>query len=300
MNYEAILNKNHNNTFLKLKYGFEKKDTNLPTFKNSIKSNKTYQLGDKQKLEKLLKVDTKELIKISIPNSFALQTTFTLQAPYYSSDDDEFYIINNPCLKEKVFKVPMMRGSGWKGALLSSARELVKGYEELESYFRLFGVGGEAFENVVDKVNDDDFKLFFMLNGLIIDVNEDVKSIFKKYKKSKAAKGRAIFYATYFDKLSLEIINPHNRKTKAGTNPIHYEVVPKGTTSELQIVYIPFDAVLESKEKIEKEAKADLEFLKNCINKALNNGIGAKTKLGWGKSQDIKIECFWSDKNECK
>lgn len=305
MKYEAILNKNHKDTFSKLKYGFENKDTSLTNFKDSIKTTKEYRLGDKQKLENLLKVDTKELIKTSIPNSFALQTTFTLQAPYYSSDDDEFYIINNPCLKEKVFKVPMMRGSSLKGALLNSARDIIqeqkeKQIENLESYFRIFGVGDESFREIVDKVDDNSFKFFFMLGGLTIDVNDDVKKIFEKYKKSKAQKGRAIFYPTYFDKLSLELINPHNRKTKEGKHPIHYEVIPKGSNAQLQIVYIPFDAVLETNKIIEKEAKTDLEFLKNCINKALNNGIGGKTKLGWGKGQDIKTECFWSDKNECK
>ena len=136
-----------------------------------------------------------------------------------------------------------------------------------------------------------------MLNGLAVNVNNDVKDIFKKYKKSKAQKGRAIFYPIYFNKLSLEIINPHNRKTKAGTNPIHYEVVPKGSSSQLQIVYIPFDIVTENNEVIKNEADEDLKFLKACIQKALDNGIGAKTKLGWGKA-DINgnIKEFWSER----
>jgi len=310
MNYEAILNQNHRKTFLKLKYGFEKKDINLLTFKNSIKSNKTYQLGDKQQLEKLLKVDTKELIKTSIPNSFAIKTTFTLQAPYYSSDDDEFYIINNPCLKEKVFKVPMIRGSSWKGALLNAGRELILNgqVESFASYFRLFGSGNQEFRDLINALeqSEEDLKkelqLYALLEGLVIYEKESIEKLLGHIRTEllRVQKGRAIFYPTYFDKLSLEIINPHNRKTKAGTNPIHYEVVPQGTKAEMQIVYIPFDAVLESNEQSKKEAKSDLEFLKNCINKALNNGIGAKTKLGWGKGKDIKREYFWSNKNECK
>ena len=302
MNYETIHYQSNYDTFSKLKYGFEKKDKKLTNFKNSIKSNKTYQLGNKQKLENLLKTDVKELIKTSIPNSFALQVNFTLKAPYYSSDDDEFYIIQNPCLKEKVFKVPMVRGSSIKGALIDSAREIIKNksansdkVKALESYFRIFGVGDNEFREVLKELNDNNIKLFFMLNGLAINVKDNVEDIFKKYKESKAQKGRAIFYPIYFNKLSLELINPHNRKTKAGTNPIHYEVVPKGSSSQLQIVYIPYDGIMEKSSKIEKEAKQDIDFLKACIKKALDSGIGAKTKLGWGKANingDIKE--FWS------
>lgn len=307
MNYEAILNKSED-TFSILKYGFEHKVDELEKFmwtdkKAKQKNHVIYSLHDKQKIEDILKIDVQELIKTSIPYSFAIQTSFTLESPYFSRDDDEFYIINNPCLKEKVFKVPMVRGSGWKGALLNGAREIInesadnaKKVANLKSYFRVFGVGDESFRDIVDKVDDNAFKLFFMLSGMAINVNDDVKNIFQKYQKDKAGKGRAIFYPTYFDKYSIELINPHNRQTKAGTNPIHYEVVPKGTKGELQIVYIPFDGVMKSNATIEQEAKEDLEFLKLCIDKALTNGIGAKTKLGWGKGKSSEIKEFWSER----
>ena len=35
-----------------------------------------------------------------------------------------------------------------------------------------------------------------------------------------------------------------------------------------------------------------MKFLKECIKKTLDNGIGAKTKLGWGRAKDIKIKEF--------
>jgi CRISPR-associated protein Cmr2 len=41
-------------------------------------------------------------------------------------------------------------------------------------------------------------------------------------------KGRGIFYPTYFYKLSLDVINPHDRRKRAGTQPIYYEVVTEG------------------------------------------------------------------------
>ncbi len=310
MNYEVILNRNLNNNFYKLKYGLDDKTANLEKFMWSYKKdrgrwkkdepkNREYKIGDKSKLENFLKTGTIDFIKEHTPNTFAIKTQFKLTASYYSSEDDDFYIISNPCIKEHVFKVPMIRGSSWKGALLNGAREIIKEdnnnqIKNLKSYFRIFGVGDDSFRNIVDKVDDNDFKLFFMTSGLAIDINSNVKKIFEQYKKSKAQKGRAIFYPTYFDKLSLELINPHNRKTKAGTNPIYYEVVPKGSEGDLQIVYIPFDGVTKSNNKIEKEAKQDLEFLQECIKRVAQNGIGAKTKLGWGRFEIINKECIWS------
>jgi len=76
-------------------------------------------------------------------------------------------------------------------------------------------------------------------------------------------------------------------------------VVPKNTTGELQIVYIPFDGVLMKEEELKKQVKTDLEFLIRCIEKTAENGIGAKTKLGWGKFKKInkdKIQAIWSEK----
>jgi len=305
MNYESINQQYSNNDiFFKLKYGLKNKTKELEKFmwinkKVKQEHNRSYQI---EEIHNLLKKDTINLIKNHIPNTFAIKTKFKLTAPYYSSEDDDFYIISNPCIKEHVFKVPMIRGSSWKGALLNGAREIIKEdnsnqIENLKSYFRIFGVGDDSFRNIVDKVKDNDFKLFFMISGLAIDVNSNVKNIFEQYKKSKAQKGRAIFYPTYFDKLSLELINPHNRKTKAGTNPIHYEVVPKGSEGDLQIVYIPFDGVTKSNNEIEEEAKQDLEFLQKCIKRVAKNGIGAKTKLGWGRFElNNEIEPVWSEK----
>jgi CRISPR-associated protein Cmr2 len=37
-------------------------------------------------------------------------------------------------------------------------------------------------------------------------------------------RGALAFYPTWFDRLGFEVINPHSRKTRAGTQPIYYEV----------------------------------------------------------------------------
>ena len=50
----------------------------------------------------------------------------------------------------------------------------------------------------------------------------------------------------------------------------------------MQIVYIPHDGILTKKEILREEVEKDIEFLTKCIEKTAENGIGAKTKLGWG------------------
>ena len=49
--------------------------------------------------------------------SLALAFTFRLERPYLSRDDDAFYIIDNPVRKEKIFKLPMVAPTSWKGSL---------------------------------------------------------------------------------------------------------------------------------------------------------------------------------------
>ncbi|MDI6851796.1 MAG: RAMP superfamily CRISPR-associated protein [bacterium] len=273
----------------------------------------------------------------NLPNySFALWVKFKLIAPYFSKDDDEFYIIQNPVLKEKVFKVPMVRGSSWKGALAGAFKKLLNEENDIskrngiiESYLRIFGAGSENIKVIEEYLrekskNSEEFKskiLEFMLFELGIKVSRDDidiinnendenkliellnNKISQKIKRSQSNipiefqthKGRAIFYPTYFDKLSLEIINPHDRRKRAGTNPIHYEVVPKNTEGILQILYIPFDGIMKNDEELKSEAKCDLENLCKAIEKLSDEGIGAKTKLGWGRfevDQNNRIYCF--------
>ena len=272
-----------------------------------------------------------KLVQKLLAYSFILQAQIKLISPYFSHDDDNFYLIQNPCLKEKVFKVPMIRGSGWKGAIARAGKDLINEKldsvdsnlrECISSYLRLFGTGSDDFrkleqmiidhikKNKLDKKKMINFFLFEL--GLKLTPNDfnnwnnekEIKDWIKRRLWSefgknnklpvylRTHKGRAIFYPTYFNRLSLEIINPHNRKTRAGTNPIHYEVVPKGTEGVLQIVYIPYDAVLMSNEEIKYQVKVDIEFLIKCIERVKDIGVGAKEKLGWGRFEITKRKYF--------
>ena len=76
------------------------------------------------------------------------------------------------------------------------------------------------------------------------------EELFKKYRAElkKMAwegyrRGRLMFYPTFFKKLGLEVINPHDRETGAGTLPIYLETVPKGAKGTFSLLYVPFDRV---------------------------------------------------------
>lgn len=267
--------------------------------------------------------------------SFAIWFTFKLEAPYFSKDDDDFYIIQNPILKETNFKAPMVRGSGWKGALASAFRELFKedfenNKEKIESFLRIFGAGSESIKAiesyVFDKSKDLNKAKEKLLNFILFDLGlkvdrtlineikaknnkEGLIEILKdklsaKINDSKLPfefqthKGRAIFYPTYFDKLSIEIINPHDRIKRAGTVPIHFEVAPKGTYGIFQLIYIPFDAILKEETELKEESEKDLDNLCKAIEILSKQGIGAKTKYGWGRfTIENKKVCLNGDLN---
>jgi len=192
----------------------------------------------------------------SLPKySFFIQFKFSLRKPFYSHDDEDFYTIDNPVTKEHIFKLPMMRPSGWKGNLRSAV---------------------------------------ITINNLPVecDNNPLVKKLFGCIEKNgkKQNKGRLIFYPTYFDKIGLEIINPHDRKTKAGTNPILFEVVPEGSSGIFSLLYIPFDRIGSDDADRKNEGIADFREISQAIKEMMTiYGFGAKTSSGFGVTKD-KIE----------
>jgi CRISPR-associated protein Cmr2 len=350
---EAILNfndfkngKTEVDTYLELKFkDLTKKVVELDNFK---KNKREYSIWSEkfQTVQKMSGIFIKEdknttdnnypdiYAKKLPPYSFIIQANFKLKQPYFSKDDDEFYIIQNPILKEKVFKVPMIRGSGWKGSLASAFKDLINEEANLEkrkkiidSYLRIFGAGSESIKVLEDylKGNSKDLVKFkeklleFILFELGMKVDKDFigeikdknsyeelqailqKKISEKLQKDnknlpiefQTHKGRAIFYPTYFDRLSLEVINPHDRRKRAGKQPIYYEVVPEGTEGILQIIYIPFDGILKEDKELKKEAEKDLENLLSAVEKVSHKGIGAKTKLGWGTFELIDRKKYY-------
>lgn len=186
--------------------------------------------------------------------SFFLQFKFKLKKPLYSHDDEDFYIIDNPVTKEHIFKIPMMRPSGWKGNLRST----------------MIKINNITTENC-------DNHLIKRLFGCT-----DEKGNIQK-------KGCLIFYPTYFDNIGLEVINPHDRTTKAGTNPILYEVVPKGSSGVFSLLYIPFDRIGDDDANKRGDSIVCYREVFEAIKEMMTTyGFGAKTSSGYGVINKIE------------
>jgi len=100
-------------------------------------------------------------------------------------------------------------------------------------------------------------------------------------------RGRLNFYPTFFDAIDLEVINPHSRKTRAGTQPIYLECVPRGAKGTFSILYVPFDLIGEEPARIHRKAKADLLLVAESISAMMRTyGFSAKRTSGFGAAED--------------
>jgi len=246
------------------------------------------------------------------PGSWAVQVHLTLKKPYISKDDVDFYILDNPVKKEWVFKVPYMAPSQWKGALRSAMmRKLVdalrssqideEGFtrERLRLY-RLFGNekdGTAEFLNRAltnhrastrsgDAPQAQEWEELY--KQVALEFEENVRAAGYRTENVEGFQGRLHFYPTFFDRIDLEVINPHDRKTGAGKNPIYFECVPAGTEGVFTLLYVPLDQVgRSSREEIEQEAEDDLKAAAEGIKAMLTEyGFGAKTSSGYGVVED--------------
>ncbi len=240
--------------------------------------------------------------------SLLVQIKFKLKKPYLSKDDDNFYIIDNPIVKEKVFKLPMVRATTWKGALRFAALKVFE--EELQNgkitesdwkekralLVRLFGNEKDAMEKYLNKIIASEIK------GDKSKVQE-VEQEFEKYllengyisKEIPSRTGRLFFYPTFFDRISLDVITPLSRESKTpGRGPIYFETVPEGTKGIFRILYYPFDQVAKGEfEKIEGEMKEEIEFLSEAMRKMFcETGFSAKKSSGFGTAKvvDYKVQ----------
>lgn len=182
------------------------------------------------------------------PGSWFLQFTFTLAKPYLSKDDNPFYIIDNPIVRDKVFQLPMVRPTSWKGNLYSALWQM--GY---------------------DKENDEQMRrLFGEIRG-----------------KEGGRAGRLFFYPTFFTQTGLEIINPHDRERRVGKNPILFECVPAGAKGTFSLLYVPFDLIGRPEEEIHRQAASDLQLVAEAVSAMmLTYGFSAKRTSGYGTAQD--------------
>jgi len=239
------------------------------------------------------------------PYSFFLQFKFILATSYISRDDEEFYICDNPIRKDKVFKVPMVAGSSWKGNMRWTAMKIFtdgltevidqnsisERFEYRARMIRLFGHEKTAIADYLNSVLAEAISGDDKSHKKFIENKEFVKENFRKFlvengdinTKVDGRQGRLNFYPTFFNQISLKVINPHDRKTKAGTQPIYIESVPEGAGGTFSLLYVPFDLMGRSGADVKNEVIKDLETVFHAIKKMmLTYGFSAKKSNGFG------------------
>ena len=247
---------------------------------------------------------TTEYISMLPKHSFFLQFNFTLAAPYISRDDEEFYICDNPIRKDKVFKIPMISGSSWKGNIRWTAMKIFtddlpevidkhsigKCFDSRARVVRLFGHEKAIITDYLDSalaeaMSGDDksqekFRKFLVEKGYM-NINVDGR------------RGRLNFYPTFFNQIGLEVINPHDRETKAGTLPIYIESVPVDADGTFSLLYVPFDLMGKPEGKAKKEMADDLELIRAALkDMMLIYGFSAKKSCGFGVAKNELSDIF--------
>lgn len=233
------------------------------------------------------------------PGSWFLQFTFTLAKPWISKDDDPFSVTEsvNPVRKDKVFKAPMMSAASWKGLLRWTAMHirLAKQKDTLKSkrfaqerFVQTLLFGDEQGEEPGQVKGFSKY-----VNALNPEARTEYERLLRAYYKVEQDEplphhsGRLTFYPTFFNAIDVEVINPHSRKTKAGTHPIYLECVPAGASGTFSLLYVPFDLIGQGEDKIRKQALADLVLVAEGIQAMmLTYGFSAKRTSGYGVAKE--------------
>jgi CRISPR-associated protein Cmr2 len=233
------------------------------------------------------------------PGSWFLTFTFTLAKPWISKDDDPFYVAEsvNPVRKDKVFKVPLMAPSSWKGLLrwtvMHTRLALKKDTLTDEKFARDRFVQTLLFgdEKGEEPGQAKDFAAY--LDALKPEARQEYERLLRGYYGLKSDNplphhsGRLIFYPTFFNLIDVEVINPHSRQTKAGTHPIYLECVPAGASGTFSLLYVPFDLIGKPEDEIRQQAAEDLQRVAEGLKAMfLTYGFSAKRSSGYGVAKD--------------
>lgn len=187
----------------------------------------------------------------------SIEIKFKLLSPWYSKDDRPFHVLDNPVRKDRVFGVPYMSAGSWKGILRWAYR----------MHTGLIGPTPADDEEQRRKARARELHLFGNEKG----------------EKEGLLRGALAFYPTWFNRVGFEVINPHSRKTRAGTLPILYEVVPPDTEGILRLLYAPLPGAAE------RDGVNPTEAIQNLFDAAEQlltvYGVSAKRTAGWGVAE---------------
>lgn len=234
--------------------------------------------------------------------SFLLKIPFKLTKPYLSKDDNIFYMLENSLRREKVFKTPMVAASGWKGALRSAmVRQLVNWWAPLDETAKIEPANCERFVSWRIQLT----KLFGTERGLDVENKkyeqyldqigskelacEFRQAVQDKISLSGFSSGSLNFYPTFFEKVDIEVITPHDPQTGIPiVGPIYMECVPGGTTGMLTVLYVPSGALVNDENALRSAVAEDLTLLSEGIQAMLTvYGFGAKTSSGFGTADEV-------------
>lgn len=226
--------------------------------------------------------------------SFTISLTFTLADPYLSKDDTALHLLDNPVKKEWVFKLPYVASTQWKGALHAAMlKQLVEWWQDLTQdqksqrswqkqfmarRIQLTWLFGTEVENVKRHLKQS---------------ADDLDPWYKRYvcrfmSVTGFLAGRLYTYPSFFDRLSMEVINPHGRETGAGSFPIYCESVPSGTRGNFILLYAPLDRIGKEGDETHRQVTADMKLLAEGIQALFTiYGFGAKTSSGFGLANDV-------------
>lgn len=193
----------------------------------------------------------------SLPDDswLAFEVAFKLETPWYAKDDRPFHVLDNPVRKDRVFGVPYLAATSWKGLLRWACRMQAGLMGYLEQY-----------NGKLDEWQDPPWIIHLFGN--------------EKGEADDFQRGSLAFYPTWFAKIGSEVINPHRRQTRAGTRPIYYEVVPASTRGVLHLLYAPVPGAVD-RDKV--RPAETIEKLLDAAEPLLTTyGISAKRTAGWG------------------
>jgi len=247
-------------------------------FNSSIQDNlsKIHQLGIDQSIN-----------ITDLPNgTMKLEFPIMLKKPYISRDDVTFYLIDAPIRKEKIFGIPFTLASSWKGNLrwvmmkefIEPERDVDKFSEARMRHTLLFGTE----KGLYDKESEGWAEY---LDNLCPNGKEKYRECLKEMFNTQNMpdiKGSLYFYPTFWNKIDLEVINPHDRKTKTGKKPIYLEVVPTGAKGTFHLLYIP-QQIETKRQYLPKNQKEIALGLKEMM---LTYGFSAKKSSGYGIVKD--------------
>lgn len=204
------------------------------------------------------------------PSSWcAFEVTFTLATPWYSKDDRVFHVLDNPVRKDRLFGVPFMAAASWKGMLRWACRVHAGLLEHLSN--------GRKVEEWSDP--------YWIAHLFGNEKGEAEHETFQQ--------GALVFYPTWFDRIGFEVINPHSRKRRAGTQPIYYEVVPPKAQGTLTLLYAPLpNATARDGVKPAEVVEKLLEAIEQLLT---TYGISAKRTVGWGTAKIDKWKAYRKD-----